>query len=321
MRHKIFAPRALMVNMSRKLKQIRTFGIYTREKFHSCVRKVPISLDGFTCPNIDGKVARGGCTYCDNSSFSPNVHYSHANVRRNDAILSHQLAQIDTQFKAFKAPKNTKFIIYFQSFSNSYAPLDNLKTLYQHALSKPNTIGISVGTRADCIEDGLLEFLDDLAKTKEIWIEIGVQSIFDKTLRLINRGESFEDIKKTMQKITQTRIKLCAHLIYGLPQENKTHFKQSLQEVVSLGTHSIKIHPLYVMKGTKLAKSHLEPLSESEYIACLVECLRDLPSHIIVQRLSAGIDSNNLLYPAWCKNKNTSLGKIRQALIKNAIKY
>lgn len=310
--------------------EILTFGRYLRQKYHKKIFKVPISLSGFTCPNIDGTVAKGGCVYCDNSSFSPNLHVKSGPLSKN-SIVNRQSKQLDIQFeqtsKNFiqEMGENIGFIVYFQSFSNSYAPLENLKTLYTHALQKKDVVGISIGTRADCVEYELLEFLDTLANTNEIWIEIGVQSVFDKTLEIINRGETYELIRQMLQRIKQTKIKLCVHLIYGLPNETRSDFLHSFQSVMDLGVDSVKIHPLYVVKNTALAKQHfkgeLNLIEKQDYIEAVVQSMKKLPQNVSVQRVTAGIDDESLIAPSWCESKNVLLNDIRKALKAHNLLY
>lgn len=317
------------------MSKILTFGTYLKKRFGEPVRKVPISLTGFTCPNIDGKVTKGGCTYCDNESFSPNISSEESKFFLSDfneenPLLAQQLKEVDTQFKEtseyFKKRDGVKkFIAYFQSFSNTYAPLDTLKKLYNKAMEKDEVVGISIGTRADCISDELLDHLVELNKTKEIWVEFGVQSVFDKTLKAINRGEEYDEIKQTILKTKSRGLKVCAHLIYGLPKEQKKEMIDSFKEVVSLGVDSIKIHPLYVVANTPLAnsytKGYFSPIEESIYIEAVAESLKKLPENISIQRITAGIDNETLLAPNWCRDKNIQINKIRDLLRKDGFIY
>ena len=316
-------------------KKILTFGTYLKKRFGEPVRKVPISLTGFTCPNIDGKVTKGGCTYCDNESFSPNLPHEEtkfflSDINPENPLLEAQLKEVDSQFQNtseyFRKNYGTKkFIAYFQSFSNTYAPIDTLKKLYAKAMEKEEVVGISIGTRADCISDELLDHLVELNKTKEIWVEFGVQSVFDKTLKAINRGEQYNEIKETILKTKARGLKVCAHLIYGLPKEEKSDMLGSFNEVVSLGVDSIKIHPLYVVSNTPLAnsynKGYFSPIEEEVYIDAVVESLKNLPENISVQRITAGIDNETLLSPDWCKDKNIQINKIRNLLYKDGYIY
>ena len=172
-----------------ELKNVLTIGRYFKKKFGEKVYKVPISISGFTCPNIDGTVAKGGCSFCENDSFSPNLQEKKTKFKLNPKIeenpyLENQLKQLEMQFNATKQRLGNKFgtqkfIVYFQSFTNTYAPFSTLKALYEKALSFENVIGLSIGTRTDCVTDEILDYLVELSKDKEIWIEFGIQSFFD----------------------------------------------------------------------------------------------------------------------------------------------
>ena len=189
--------------------QLNTIGRYWKEKYGEKVYKIPISISGFTCPNIDGTISRGGCIFCENESFSPNFQREKITLSlnsKNNPLLQKQLFALERQFfntvpflkKQYKAEK---FIIYFQSFTNTYAPFDTLKLLYEKALTLPDVIGISIGTRVDSITDETLNYLMQLSKEYEIWIEYGIQTIYNKTLKKINRGHDVENMKYWIKKL------------------------------------------------------------------------------------------------------------------------
>lgn len=302
-------------------KQLPTFGRYLKRKFKYRVQKLPIGLSGFTCPNIDGTVAKGGCTFCLNESFSPNLAQD-AKITLNlksktNVLLEQQLQELDTQIKqtqiTFKKQGVEKFLIYFQSFTNTYAPFSTLKTLYEKALTYPDVIGISIGTRSDSVSDEVYDYLVDLSKTKEVWIEFGVQSIFDETLTKINRGHDALNAKEAILKAKAKGLNVCAHLIFGLPDETEDMMLQSAKEVYSWGIDSIKYHPLYVVKNTVLANDFkngkFTPISKEEYVSVLKKAIELKPQNITIQRITAGIDNDTLLAPDWCgwsKNKMVS---------------
>ena len=310
--------------------RLYTFGKYLKNKFNTKIKKVPISIPGFTCPNIDGTVARGGCVFCENESFSPNFQKEKFTLNlksTNNPLLQKQLNSLKTQFfntipflqKEYKAKK---FIIYFQSFTNTYAPFDTLKILYEEALSLPDVIGVSIGTRTDSITDETLYYLKKLSKTYEIWIEYGVQSTNDNTLKRINRGHDFNNVKSVIRKTKDLDLNVCAHLIFGLPGESEKEMLKSVEDVISLSIDSIKFHPLYVTKNTILAMDYKKGLfasiSENEYIEVLIEAIKMLPSNISIQRLTAG--NSVLLAPDWCKDKSKQISNIHKALKKAGIK-
>ncbi|NWF66477.1 MAG: TIGR01212 family radical SAM protein [Campylobacterales bacterium] len=316
-------------------REILTFARYYKKKLNKKVFKVPISISGFTCPNIDGTVAKGGCIFCLNDSFSPNINKSRDKILINsfsktNPLLQNQLHELKTQFfttknSLKKIKKAQKFIVYFQSFTNTYAPLDTLKELYLKALSFKDVIGISIGTRADCVNDEVLQFLKELSKSHEIWVEYGIQSIHDNTLQKINRGEKFENIEKIIQKTKEYGLKVCTHLIFGLPDESDEMIVETVKKVVSLNIDSIKIHPCYVVKNTLLANDlkikKYQPIDFNRYLNLVEESIKLIPKHVIVQRLTAGIDDDTLLAPTWCKTKNFQLNKIRDRLLLNNVIY
>jgi len=306
-----------------------TFGRYLKAKYKTKVSKVPLSIEGFTCPNIDGKVAKGGCTYCKNESFSPNLRGSLDSFRLNDdtvenPLLELQLKSLEDQYKKYvtflrKTRKVKKFIPYFQSFSNTYAHISTLERLFSKALYLEDSIGISVGTRSDCVDSDKLEMLKGFSKEREVWVEFGVQSVFDKTLELLNRGESVKSIEKAILNSKSRGLNVCAHLIFGLPGEDRGMMLESVKKCIEWGVDSIKFHPLYVVAQTALAVSYKKgefvPIDEELYIQTLIEAIAMLPKNIIVQRVSAGVDDDSLLSPLWCKDKNILINKIRKGLL------
>lgn len=323
------------IKKKNSLKNLLTIGKYFRSKFGETVYKVPISISGFTCPNIDGTVAKGGCSFCENDSFSPNLQEKKPKFKLhpsnpNNPYLKQQLKQLEFQFNATKQKlenkyKTKKFIIYFQSFTNTYAPLETLKALYTKALSFDNVIGLSIGTRTDCMSDEILDFLVELSSKKEIWVEYGIQSFYDETLDEINRGDSVSNMRKWITKTKNRGLKVCGHLIYGLPNETQEMMFETLRQTIELKVDSIKFHPLYVVKNTLLTAKYLngnfKPISEELYIDTVVKSIKMLPSNISVQRVSAGIDDDSLLAPLWCKNKNEQIQKIKKALVKEGLRY
>jgi len=317
------------------MREILTAGRYWREKFGENVYKIPISISGFTCPNIDGTVARGGCVFCENESFSPNLEHNQPkrfflHPTSENPYLEFQLIQLEAQYKKTKTVLSKKFgakkfIIYFQSFTNTYAPLDTLKALYSKALSFEGVVGLSIGTRTDSITEEVLAYLAELSKSHEIWVEYGVQSSSDETLKRINRGHDSANIKKYITLTQQYGLKMCAHVIFGLPGETPEMALESVKFALSLGVHSFKFHPLYVVKRTALAndfnKGTFTPITEECYIQTLIEAIKLLPHDVMLQRVSAGIEDDSLLSPPWCYSKHQQMFNIRQALKKEGFLY
>lgn len=317
------------------MKDILTIGRYFKNKFGEKVYKVPISISGFTCPNIDGTVAKGGCSFCENDSFSPNLQEKRTKFKLNPRInenpyLDNQLKQLEMQFNATKQRLQNKFgtkkfIVYFQSFTNTYAPFATLKALYEKALSFDDVIGLSIGTRTDCVTDEILDYLYELSKDKEIWIEYGIQSFFQTTLDKVNRGDSVENMHYWINRTKEKGLNVCGHLIYGLPDETQEMMLESFKKTVDLKVDSIKFHPLYVVKNTLLTnefkKGRFTPISEELYIDTVVKSIKELPENISIQRITAGIADSSLLSPSWCKDKHTQMKNIRIALEKEGYNY
>ena len=249
----------------------------------------------------------------------------------HNPLLEKQLAQLEEQFYWHAEFHERKFgigkyMVYFQSFTNTYAPFSTLKALYDKAISLPNVVGLSIGTRIDCVQDELLELLGSYVKQgKEIWLEYGIQSVYDKTLELTNRAHSIESAPTMFDKTRKKGIKVCAHLIYGLPGETPKMMLHSLDSVLEWGIDGIKIHPLYVVKGTRLAKLYkdgqYEPISMECFSDLIVKSLQKIPPHIVVQRISAGAHDESLLAPSWCFDKNIQMRHIRDRLKEVGIEY
>ena len=317
--------------------QIFTFGQYLHRRFGVKVSKVPVSISGFTCPNIDGTVAKGGCTFCENDSFSPSLDHARPlkgfflNLQSSfNPHLEKQLQQLEWQFDALSKRLHDengaeKFIVYFQSFTNTYAPLNTLKALYEKALSFDNVVGLSIGTRSDCVSDETFEYLAELSKKTEIWIEFGIQSIYDATLEKINRGHDSANVKEAIRKAKSLGLNVCGHLIFGLPGESKEMMLETAKEAYLLGIDSVKYHPLYVVKRTALAneyaRSEFKPIDEQLYLEVFKDAILLKPKHVSVQRISAGVDDESLVAPLWCKDKNAQFRSINKALETIGLKY
>jgi len=319
------------------MNQIYTFGNYLKNSFDSKVYKVGINISGFTCPNIDGTVAKGGCTFCENDSFSASTGETqelkgfHLNLdSTTNPNLDRQLKQLEIQFNAISKRQREeygaeKFLVYFQSFTNTYAPFSTLKALYDKALSFENVVGLSIGTRSDSITDETLDYLCKLNEDREIWIEFGIQSIYDETLEKINRGHNSANVKEWILKSKEKGLNVCGHLIFGLPDETKEMMLKTAKAAYQWGIDSVKYHPLYVVKKTALAndfiKGKFTPISEDDYLDVLIQSIQMKPESVSVQRVTAGVDNSSLLSPDWCRDKNIQIKKINSALKKIGLKY
>ncbi len=317
--------------------QIFTYGSYLKNKFGEKVYKVGVAISGFTCPNIDGTVAKGGCTFCENESFSASLDqvkplkgfYLNLESKENP-YLEKQLLQLKMQFDALSKRLRreygaTKFLVYFQSFTNTYAPFETLRALYDEALSFDDVVGLSIGTRSDSVSQQTLDYLSALAKEKEIWIEFGIQSVYDETLERINRGHDVQNVKEWIIKSKEAGLNVCGHLIFGLPGEDKKMMLETAKEAYEWGIDSVKYHSLYVVKRTALANEYARgeftPISEEDYLDVLVQALQMKPEHVSVQRITAGINDESLISPEWCRDKNRQVRNINAALKKVGLKY
>lgn len=322
------------------MRELLTLGRYFKQVFGERVRKIPITLEGFTCPNIDGRVARGGCIYCRNESFSPSIIKLNSQEGKTikmssdlseNPILSSQISQLKEQFfwhADFHKDKFDvrKYMIYFQSYTNTYAPLPTLRTLYNEALGLPNVVGMSIGTRIDSVNEEILDLLEDYVKRGyEIWLEYGVQSVFPQTLKLINRGEDMQRADEIFKSTRKRGIKVCAHLIYGLPNESQEMMLESLQTVLKWGVDGLKLHPLYVVEGTKLAKMYKNgeytPIDLQSYCDLILRSIDLIPANVVLQRISSGAHDETLLAPKWCFDKNIQMRYIRDRLREKGIEY
>ena len=318
------------------MREILTAGRYFRKKFGENVYKTPISLVGFTCPNIDGRVAKGGCTFCENESFSPNLKektsrkfYLNPDSLTNP-LLEQQLLQLKSQYnlttnKLSKKFNAKKFLVYFQSFTNTYAPLSTLKTLYSQALKLDGAIGLSIGTRTDSINDEVLEYLAKLSQTHEIWVEYGIQTVYDETLQKINRGHNVENMEYWIRKTKDYDLKICGHLIFGLPGETQEMMLESVKFINDMKIDSVKIHPMYVTKNTALAMEYknnkFTPITEKLYGETVVKAIQMLDENIMIQRITAGINDNSLLAPSWCRCKHNQMDYLKKELLKAGLIY
>jgi radical SAM protein (TIGR01212 family) len=272
------------------------------------VHKIAIDAD-FTCPNRDGSKGRGGCTFCNNVSFSPNG-------RRPAAIP----VQIEAGRRVIRRRTGArKYLAYFQAYTNTYADISELRRLYDQALSEPDVIGIAVGTRPDCVPAPVLDLLAAYqSQGHEVWLELGLQSSFDESLRRVNRGHGFAEYRSAVLDARRRGLQVCTHLIVGLPGETKTHCEITLDRVLELGVDGLKLHPLHVVKGTQLAnewrRGEYQPLLLDEYIAIASALIRQTPPEIIFHRVTATAAPRILLAPDWCSRKWLVLNRITDAL-------
>ena len=298
---------------------VNTFGQSMLDKHQQRVHKIAIDAD-FTCPNRDGTIGRGGCTFCNNVSFSPNG--------RKPAPLNQQIdAGRNVLIKRTRAKK---YLAYFQAYTNTYADPQILKKLYDSALAEPDVIGLCIGTRPDCVPDKVLDLLSDYQdQGYEVWLELGLQSTYDKTLERVNRGHDYATYCKAIKAAHSRQLSVCTHLIVGLPGEDNSHAKINLLRVLEQGVEGLKLHPLHVVKGTQLAnewrRGEYQALSLKEYINTVADLVALTPKEIIFHRLTGTAQKDILLAPEWCSQKwnvlNGITAELKQRGHRQGIKY
>ena len=285
-----------------------TFGQQLLQRYGERVHKLAIHA-GFTCPNRDGRKGRGGCTFCNNSSFSPNA--------RSEPDVA---AQIEAGRRVLaKRTGATKFLAYFQAYTNTYDDPARLKALYDAALSDPDVIGLSVGTRPDCVPPAVLDLLAGYREQGfDIWLELGLQSSFDHTLARVNRGHTFAEYRDAVRAARGRGLPVCTHLIVGLPGEEVAHNLMSLERVLELGVDGLKLHPLHVVRGTMLAnqwrRGEYAPLGLQDYINVVADMVERTPPEVVYHRLTGTASKDILLAPTWCNWKWRVLNGIEQEL-------
>jgi radical SAM protein (TIGR01212 family) len=293
-------------------KRYYTQNFFLKETFGQKVIKLSLNA-GFSCPNRDGKRGTNGCIFCSEShsgDFTPNKNLS-----------------ITEQLKIQKQNLSTKwgehlYIPYFQAGTNTYAPLEHLKKIFDEALLFENTVGIAISTRPDCIDETLVKYLFELSKETYLTIELGLQSIHDKTLKSINRGHNYADFLKAYTLLSNYNINTCIHIINGLPEEDYTMMMQTAYEISRLNPHSIKIHMLHIIKNTMLAKKYIENpfnlLSLEEYVNLVCDQLEVFPEKTIIQRLTGDGNKDTLIAPTWTLKKFVVLNEIDKELARRS---
>ncbi|MEN6623426.1 MAG: TIGR01212 family radical SAM protein [Smithella sp.] len=280
--------------------------IYWRNLFGCNVHKLSIDA-GFTCPNRDGRVAEGGCIYCD----------GRGSKLRQQGMLPSITEQIRSGKKYYSGHAD-KFIAYFQTFTNTYAPCDHLKKLYGEALSEPDVIGLSIGTRPDCLEPETVSLLKQYAENYHVWVELGLQSVHDKTLQFINRGHNFRQFLDAVNALAGGMINICVHIIIGLPGESDEDILITAKTLASLPINGIKIHSLLALEGTSMGEMYkngsIPMISKEKYVALAADVLEILPPTIVIQRLTADGYRDIFLAPAWAGNKLDVLNSINREL-------
>jgi len=287
------------------MKRYRDYNSYLREIFGERVQKIPLDA-GFTCPNRDGTLSRGGCIYCDQRGSG-----SGAMTHRGESLEEQIVKGKDWARRKYGA---SKFIAYFQSFTNTYAPVPRLRDLYERALKHEGVVGLSVGTRPDCVDREVLGLLAAYKEDFLVWLELGLQSAHDSTLIKINRGHDVACFDRAVAEAHAQGLNVCAHVILGLPGENRERMMETARHLGGLAIEGVKIHTLYVVKGTPLAeiyeREEYRCLEREEYVELLLDFLERLPPNMVVQRLTGDPMPAELVAPLWVREKNQTLSLI-----------
>lgn len=285
-------------------KRYQTFNYYLKQHYQGKVAKVMLDYD-FTCPNRDGTKGYGGCSFCSLKGSGD------ANQALNKPLME--------QYRTNKAIMDRKwpnrfYIPYFQSFSNTYGPLEKIKAMLEPFRKLEEVAEIAIATRCDCLPIETVSYLNEFCHNKPIWIELGLQTSNDQTGFLLNRGYDFKDFLAAVELLSQTNIKICVHIINGLPYETEKDMLKTVDDIARLPIHALKIHMLHLIKGTKLAevyqKAPFPLLSKEEYISIVVQQLRHLPPHIVIERLTGDPIRDDCLAPDWLNNKTIILNDI-----------
>ncbi len=298
------------INKLLAVKRYHTLNAFLRAHFGERVQKVTLDA-GFTCPTRDGTKGREGCLYC-------NAFGSGTGAARQGLDIRTQMLEGMTRLaKRYKA---RKFLAYFQAFSNTYAPLEVLKSCYDQALVDERVVGLCIGTRPDCVNEAVLDLLASYkAQGLMVWLELGLQSIHDHTLARIRRGHTYADFEKALYLTKERGLLVCVHIIFGLPGEGPLEMMATVDKLAELPVDGIKFHELYVVRGSGMERLYQEgqyqPLEQDEYVDLVCEALARLPWRIVIQRLTGDPRPEELLAPSWAREKNLTIKKIEETLL------
>lgn len=285
-----------------------SFNKYLKDKFGQKVYK--ISLDGgFTCPNRDGKTGTRGCIFCSkggSGDFAENREMS----------ITEQIES--GKKKVEKKIKSGKYIAYFQAFTNTYAPVETLRQKYEEAINHPDIVALSIATRPDCLGDDVLRLLDEMNKIKPVFVELGLQTIHQKSAKYIRRGYDLSVYDKAVRDLKKIGVNVVVHVILGLPNESENDMLKTVKYVCESGANGIKLQLLHVIDGTDLAKDYekglFKTLEFDEYVNLIVKCVKIIPKDIVIHRLTGDGAKKDLIAPLWSADKKRVLNAINKAL-------
>ena len=291
-----------------------TLNQYLRKRFGQKIYKIAIN-GGFTCPNRDGTLGTKGCIFC--SGYGSGDFTEHGLLSVKDQI------ELGKNRVSSKMPSNVdvsknKYIAYFQAFTNTYAPVDRLRSLYTEAIEHPDIVALSIGTRPDCLPEEILDLLEELNKIKTIWIELGLQTIHEDTAKYIRRGYKLEIYDNAVKELRKRNIEVITHVILGLPGESREKMLETVKYVGQSGVQGIKLQLLHVIKGTDLEKDYLNGLFEcltmDEYVDLIYDCIQVLPDDIVIHRMTGDGAKKTLVAPLWSADKKRVLNALNKKL-------
>ena len=295
-------------------RRFNAYSNYFKTTFGERVQKVSVDA-GFTCPNRDGFLGKGGCTYCDNDAFNPSYCSPKKSVKQ-------QITE-GIEFHKVRYRKANKYLAYFQPYSNTYAPLEKLIKIYDEALSIPEIIGLVIGTRPDCVDDEKLEYFSKLSKKNYVIIEYGIESCYNKTLEKINRGHTFEQAVEAIEKTSRKGIKTGAHLIFGLPGESRDEMLEEAKILSKLPLNNIKFHQLQIIKNTVLSQQYKNNPEDfnfftlDEYIDFIIRFLEMLNPNFVIERFAGEVPPRFLDGPGWGLIRNDQILNLIERELKN----
>jgi uncharacterized protein len=282
-------------------RRFNSYAEYFKNEFGGRVQKLAIDA-GFTCPNRDGTQGRNGCTYCDNDAFNPSYCHPEKSVR--------QQIEEGIEFHARRYRRANRYLAYFQPYSNTYAPLEELKEIYSQALHFPEIAGLVIGTRPDCIDEEKLDYFRHLSSSYYIMVEYGIESCYNRTLERVNRGHTFEDAVSAIRLTSQYGIRTGAHIIFGLPGESKEDMMEEGNILSELPLDNIKFHQLQIIKGTRMAEEYktkpedFTKFSLDEYIEFIIDFVETLNPSLVIERFAGEVPPRFLEGPGWGMIRN-----------------
>jgi radical SAM protein (TIGR01212 family) len=286
----------------------QSFSRFLHRRFGTRVHRVTLD-GGFTCPNVDGSVAVGGCVFCDNRSFSPNRRLPRASIR---AQVERGVPLLGKRYGA------DRFLAYFQAATNTYAPVEKLRRLYDEALAHPQIVGLAIGTRPDCLPDPVLDLVEGYARQRYVCLELGLQSRHDRSLDWMNRGHHFDAFVDAVRRCRGRGFDVCAHVILNLPGESRDDMLATADALAALPVQAVKVHNLHVVRDTPLEQMYrageVRLFERDEYVGVVCDFLERLPPGLVIQRLSGDAPPDYLVAPRWCLDKPALLRAIHAEL-------